>query len=181
MLLYLHQRYYLIRSGLKHICSHIAGDSMCSTILSPSNFFKNCSTAHTVIRSTEAKQVKYDCQRSLDQRQKLLNIFLSKKYILVVQHHTWHTHNIVLVLNIFKIMNVIYMSNNTWIRCGNSLSRHHQIRTHGAGKCDQYLHIGFVRNGCDLFPSGFIQCLSRACSIVQSQHKEVNSCPLGMP
>ena len=108
---------------------------------------------------------------SLDQIQNLLNCFLSEKHALVIYHHARHTHDPVLVLQLLKMANIIHMGRHIGVLRGDPLSSDHQIRTHGTGQCDQYLHFCGLCDGCDLLSGSFIQSLSGACGIVQSQHE----------
>ena len=116
---------------------------------------------------------------SLDQIQNLLNCFLSEKHALVIYHHARHTHDIVLILQILKMANIIHMGRHIGVLRGDPLGSDHQIRTHGTGQCDQYLHFCGLCDGCDLLSGSFIQSLSGACCVIQPQYKRSKLVPAG--
>ena len=103
---------------------------------------------------------------SPDEIQHLLDILLSKGGSLAIDGETGHAHYIVLIFNILKMANVIYMGRHIWIPRGNLLGRDHQIGTQGTGKRDQDLQIRFACDGRDLPQGRFIQRLPGSCRIV---------------
>lgn len=72
-----------------------------------------------------------------DEIQKLCDVLLAERHILVIYNKAGYAHDEVLIFQIFKVVNIIYMSSDVRILSGDSLGGNHQIRAHGTRKGDQ--------------------------------------------
>ena len=55
----------------------------------------------------------------------LMKVLFPKENILVIDHHTRYTHDFILILQVLKMTNVIYMGGDIRIGCGDPLDSHH--------------------------------------------------------
>ena len=111
--------------------------------------------------------------------QKLLDVFLAEGHLILVDDKAGDAHDLIAFLQVVKMGKIIDFGGHIGMERRDVLRCNNQVRAHGAGERNQYLHVHRLVQSSNGLMSFCIQCLAGASGIVQAQHKGRELMPAG--